>query len=698
MLPLIQGDLSFNRVGLGKAPGAFALDVSGTIQASNVSLGRLNGVTWTSSSPANGTVPTYTGSAVEWQAPGAGAAAAWSSYPATQFVNVSGYDLSGIVSFNSVSAVFVSVSRQVGFGSGVLDGNTGSNVVAFGTGAGSGGTTNNMIFLGSNPGYTPAASNSFIVYSTSATVPFLQGDVSGRLLGIGMVPRSSNALDVCGTIAADSFFTSPTSASTIGPVYISNSTVGIGAPATPPYKFDVQGPVRVSNIIANDLTVNNTIGGITLSNNTLTVGTIAGVTNLGGLSTKFDSANQVIFIGQQYSTTPLPAGSANVFLGQFAGAAYLSTGTVGIGPGAGAFLSGSNNTCIGRNAGNSATGSNNNFIGNLAGQTNYASFVNAIGASAGYGNLASFVDAIGYQAAVGNANTGTNLVAIGSNAGFRNQGASNIFIGSGAGAADSTTNVSCAIVIGAGAGIQGSSYRVGTRSVIIGTSTFASGTDSIAIGTNVSASSSNSIVIGSNASTSGSNSIALGIFSGGGGTGSCNVIAIGNAAGMSSANVSNSIYLGNNPGYNPTSNNTFVLYSTNATTPALQVDLSQRWLGVGKVPTTALDVSGQIRTTSNIINTINVSLVTTDALAVSTTNYSTYFNLLGTSTVVTITLPGTDPIQGSYWVVKNNSTVNYTLSCAGGFLNVSPITSMYLQAGNGVTLIYSGANSVYYTF
>jgi hypothetical protein len=54
--------------------------------------------------------------------------------------------------------------------------------------------------------------------------------------------------------------------------------------------------------------------------------------------------------------------------------------------------------------------------------------------------------------------------------------------------------------------------------------------------------------------------------------------------------------------------------------------------------------------------------------------------------------------EGSYWVIKNNSAVNYTLNFTGGYLNTVGTTSMYLQAGNGMTLIYSGANSVYYTF
>jgi hypothetical protein len=178
------------------------------------------------------------------------------------------------------------------------------------------------------------------------------------------------------------------------------------------------------------------------------------------------------------------------------------------------------------------------------------------------------------------------------------------------------------------------------------------------------------------------------------------VNALGYQAGHANT-FSNCTFIGSNP--NPVASgasapNTFLIYSTSVA-PTIQADTSYNYVGIGRAPGAyALDVSGQIRTTSNIINTINVSLVTTDAFALSTENYSTHFNLLGTSTIMTITLPGTAPIQGSYWVIKNNSTVNYTLSCTGGFLNVSPISNIYLQAGNGLTLIYSGANSVYYTF
>ena len=111
-------------------------------------------------------------------------------------------------------------------------------------------------------------------------------------------------------------------------------------------------------------------------------------------------------------------------------------------------------------------------------------------------------------------------------------------------------------------------------------------------------------------------------------------------------------------------------------------------------------MSGAIRTTSNIVNTLNVSLVTSGAFSLEITNYSTYFNLVYTGgSNMTISLPGSLPIQGSYWVVKNNSVVNYTLNFTGGTLNtVGGATTLYLQAGNGLTLIYAGANSVYYTF
>jgi hypothetical protein len=71
----------------------------------------------------------------------------------------------------------------------------------------------------------------------------------------------------------------------------------------------------------------------------------------------------------------------------------------------------------------------------------------------------------------------------------------------------------------------------------------------------------------------------------------------------------------------------------------------------------------------------------------------------GTGSISWGTGPTLEATTGTYWVIKNNSPINYTLTFTGGTLNtVGGPTSMYLQAGNGLTLINSGANTVYYTF
>jgi hypothetical protein len=558
-LPLIQGDLSFNRVGLGKAPGAFALDVSGTIQASNVSLARINGVTWSpSATPGTGTVPTYTGSVVEWQVPGAGAGATWSTYPATQLVNVSGYDLSGIVSFNSLSAVFVSGTRRFGIGSGVLSGNTGTNVVALGTAAGSNGTTENMIYLGSNPGYNPPASNAFIVYSTSTTVPFLQGDVSARLLGIGRVPRSTYALDVCGTIAADSFFTAAGAASTIGPIYICNSTVGIGTIADNPYKLDVQGSLRVSNIVTTNTTTSNVVGGISLSNTTLSAATVNAVTvNVNTLC-----AGRLVF-------------------GDVVALGYQS----------------------------------------LSGNT--AQYANALGYNAGYGNTFSNCTFIGTNPSSGRlgiTQANTFLVYSTSVAPTIQADTSNNYVGIGK-------------VPGAYAlDVSGTANVVSLSAQSVTASTVTTSAIRIVNSTVVS--------LGSN-SLSGNTAQyanALGFYAGYGNT------------------QSNCTFIGKNPSLvssGATAPNTFLVYSTSVA-PTIQADTSNNYVGIGRVPGTyALDVSGAIRTTSNIINTINVTVINTNTFTLSPTNASTYFNLVYASGCnITIALPGqTDLVRPMTYLV-----------------------------------------------
>jgi hypothetical protein len=276
-VPLIQGDMSYGRVGIGKAPGAYSLDVSGTIQTSNISLARLNGLSWPSGTPGGSNyVPTYSNGIVSWLPGGGGGAAAWSSYPATQAVDLSGFDLYGVVSINSISAVFVNASSQIGFGPSVLSGNTGANVIALGSNAGSGGTHSNVVYIGNNPGYNPGTSDTFVVYSTNAGIPLIQANLSAISVGIGRAPRSVNALDVSGQLSASSIVTKPGSSNVIGAISTTtDSLVLIGGPSPDPaYKFNVNGNIICSGIVADSVAYANAIGGVTLSNMTLSAATV----------------------------------------------------------------------------------------------------------------------------------------------------------------------------------------------------------------------------------------------------------------------------------------------------------------------------------------------------------------------------------------------------------------------------------------
>jgi hypothetical protein len=524
-----------------------------------------------------------------------------------------------------VSAVFISASAQIGLGAGVLANNPASNIVAFGTRAGEypdnpagAGVYSNNLFLGSNPGGSCNVSNSLVIYSQTNGSPLIYGDLARNQVTIaGQTNTAGYTLNVNGSAQAQTL-NSPAASS-------------------------------------------NSIGGVTMSNSILTVGRINNLSNLNGVETKFDSANQVIFIGQKFGNADLPAGTLNVFLGQFAGASYAGTGTVGIGPGAGAFLTGSGNICIGGGAGNSSTGSCNNFIGNGAGYVSLGSFVNAIGASAAYGNLGSYVDTMGFQAAMQNANTGTNLIAIGSNAGIGNRGASNIYIGARAGNGDGpvyNSNSCNAIVVGSLAGIAtNGNANIGNRSINIGkgSSTYQGSEDQIAIGTGAQGGATGSIAVGAGAlATGGLRMLVIG-SNVSGGTGAADVIAIGTNAGSNLPSLSNNIYLGSNAGYRPTTSNTLVVQSTSATVPTLQADLSNRWLGVGKSPLAALDVAGSV-------------LLTGGTVTLSTTAVTTNLTVCGTTTLC------------GQVTIANLSPTNITVP-VGGMLSVSGATTL-----SGVTL------------
>jgi hypothetical protein len=691
-LPLIQGDLSYNRVGIGRAPGAYALDVSGTIQASNISLAQLNGLLWPAGTPGGSNyVPTYSNGAVSWLpggGGGGGGAAAWSSYPATQQVNISGYDLYGVTSINTISAVFSSVSGTFGIGPNILSGNSGSNLIALGSNAGAnGGSNSNIVYIGNNPGYDPALSDTFVVYSTNAGLPLIQGNLASRSVGIGRTPQPGNFLDVSGRISATSIITSVGSSNTLGPLTTTtDSLVLIGNPTpNPQYKLDVNGTTHVSNIVADGAGGSNLIGGITLQNSTLSATTVitptlSNVSLLNGWQVSTSSISGNLNVGNLLTASLTNAVSIGL------SAAFNASGTNVVAFGGFAFINsiGNDVNAFGSNSAQTSTGSNINSLGNSATNGNSGSDVNALGTNAAARNTGPVVNAFGPGAAT--SNIGGNVNAFGYQAAYQNK--NNYVNAIGYRAAYNTS----------GSYVNAIGYQASYNSSGDYVNAFGAGAAYNSSGDYV-----NAFGAGAAVSNTGSNVNAFGSDTAVQNTGS-NVNAFGRRAGINNTQ-SNCTFIGNNPtslNSGATGPNTFLVYSTSATAPTIQADTSNNLVGIGRVPGSpyTLDVAGPIRTTSNIVNTLNVSLVTSGAFSLEITNYSTYFNLVYTGgSNMTISLPGSMPIQGSYWVVKNNSVVNYTLNFTGGTLNtIGGATTLYLQAGNGLTLIYAGANSVYYTF
>jgi hypothetical protein len=603
-------------------------------------------------------------------------------------VNLSGFDLAGVVSINSISAVFVGASSQIGLGPSVLSGNSGSNVIALGSNAGSGGTQSNVVYLGNNPGYDPGASDTFVVYSTNAGLPLIQGNLVSRSVGIGRVPQANNALDVSGKISATSIVTAAGSSNTLGPITTTtDSLVLIGNPTpNPQYKLDVNGTFHTSNIIANGGGGSNSIGGITLQNSTLSAGTVVTPT-----------LSNVSLLNEWQVSTSTVSGNFNI-------GTLLTTklsNAVSIGPGAAANASGANIVAFGNSAGAGSLGNGVNAMGSYAANTNTGSEVNAFGSRAAYSNSGSNVNVIGISGAY--SNSGNYVNSLGSEATLSNTGSYVTAVGEQAAYRNSGNYVNA---LGLSAGYFNAGFYLNAFGNQAAYSN--SGSNVNAIGNSAAWCNTANYVnaMGWNAGyrNSGTKSVALGLSAGCFNSGA-NVISIGEYAGFGNTQ-SNCTFIGRNPGApssGATAPNTFLVYSTSASAPTIQADTSNNYVGIGCVPGAyTLDVAGPIRTTSNIVNTINVTVVSSSTLTLATTNYSTYFHLVYTGgSTLTISLPGSLPIQGSYWVLKNNSTVNYTLNFTGGTLNISgpgaPM-SMYLQAGNGVTLIYSGATSVYYTF
>jgi hypothetical protein len=612
------------------------LTVCGQTAFRNLCFAQLNGISW-AAPVTNKTILTWnqTGNIFEWDTIAYLGLGDWAKNAAVSTISAAGYGITGIVSFNNISAIFSASPFQIGIGPNALRSNTQENIIALGISAGAIGANTtgvgpNCIFLGSNPGGSSNLSNSFVVYSQTAGSPLIYGDLARNQ------------------------------------VTINATTTTAGVTSASGYTLNVNGSAQAFNF-TSPAASSNSIGGVTMSNSILTVGTISGVQNLNGQNLKIDGTIGLIGIGPNMGL----GGRSNIAIGNYAGAGYNQTGTseggqlIAIGGSAGYSSSGVSNTLIGYHAGEFNNGSFVNAIGYYAGESNKESNVNAIGVFAAWSNAASYVDAIGHRAGYQNVSTGTNLIAIGSNAGIGNRGASNIYIGARAGNGEgpSFNSNSCnAIVVGSLAGIAtNGNANIGNRSINIGTrsSTYQNREDQIAIGTGAYSEGTGSIAIGVSAYAVGPKTIVIG-SNVGGGTNAADVIAIGTNAGTNLPALSNNIYIGSNAGYTPATSNTLVVQSTSSAAPTLQADLSNRWLGVGKVPTTALDVQGSVLLTGGTV-TLSTTTVTTNLTVCGTTTLCgqvTITNLSPTNVTVPVggrlTVSGSTTLSGVTLNVLNN--------------------------------------------
>ncbi len=199
----------------------------------------------------------------------------------------------------------------------------------------------------------------------------------------------------------------------------------------------------ISNLfLGENAGISNTVG-----QNNIFLGTLAGFTNTTGSNNIHFGSN-----AGRFST-----GSANTFIGGFAG--YASTGTDNLFLGSAAGFNnttGSNNICIGSNAGRLSNGISNTVIGYLAGFN-----------TTGNNNL-FMGDAAGYENLSGNGN-----VFLGSSAGrYHVVGDNNTYIGNNAHGTVPTT-ITNATAIGANATVTASNSVVLGNNVNVGIGTTA---------------------------------------------------------------------------------------------------------------------------------------------------------------------------------------------------------------------------------
>lgn len=268
--------------------------------------------------------------------------------------------------------------------------------------------------------------------------------------------------------------------------------------------------------------------------------------------------------------------------------------------------------------------SGNLFFGNDAGQgSSNTSNCTSLGVNTLYNLQTSRnVTALGFESLY-SANALSNVVAIGVNVGFDGN--------------NGMQSVSNSVFVGDGIGLN---LCNGSNEIIIGTNTISQATGSSggnillgvgAFGSNTNLGSSN-VIIGTNAGTGTVNAPSNCIFIGAG------TVATGNNITGNYINIGNTIY-GNT---------------------------SNKYIGIGKVPTIELDVSGTIR--SAIGNIVTVSATTVSAVTMSAT---TLIGTTGNITTVNATTVSAATLSGN-----NVSATTITTSTITGQTGGSTITNV----------------------
>ena len=285
--------------------------------------------------------------------------------------------------------------------------------------------------------------------------------------------------------------------------------------------------------------------------------------------------------------------------------------------------------------------SGNLFFGNDAGQgSSNTSNCTSLGVNTLYNLQTSRnVTALGFESLY-SANALSNVVAVGVNVGFDGT--------------NGMQSVSNSVFVGDGIGLT---LCNGSNEIVIGTNTISKATGS----------SGGNIVVG------------VGAFGSNTNLGSSNVI-IGTNAGTGTVNApSNCIFIG--AGTVATGNNITGNYINIGNT--IYGNTSNKYIGIGKVPTIELDVSGTIR--SAIGNIVTVSATTVSAVTMSAT---TLIGTTGNITTVNATTVSAATLSGN---TGNITTVNATTVSAatlsGNNVSATTITTSTITGQTGGSTI-----------